>query len=199
LADDGDGSYAYVDNLSAAKRIFVENLTGTLQVIAKDAKVQFDFNPAVVTRYRLVGYENRDVADADFRNDAVDAGEIGAGHSVTALYEVELSGESVGNALTVQMRYADPSTGEVKEINQQFDRGAFGSDFASSKPQLQLAVAVAGFAEQLRGSEFARTFSTADVLTIAQNVASQLPKDADVQEFSQLVQQADQLQKQYLP
>ncbi len=90
LADKGDGNYAYVDDLDAARRVFVENLTGTLQTIAGDAKVQVEFEPGVVQSYRLLGYENRDVADRDFRNDAVDAGEIGAGHQVTALYEVKL-------------------------------------------------------------------------------------------------------------
>jgi Ca-activated chloride channel family protein len=199
LADDGDGSYAYVDTLAAAKRIFVENLTGTLQVIAKDAKVQVDFNPAVVSRYRLVGYENRDVADNDFRNDAVDAGEIGAGHTVTALYEVELVGQTSGNALTVQMRYADPSTKEVKEIKQPFERNAFGNDFASSKPRFQLAVAVASFAEQLRGGNLAQGKSLSDVQTMTQSIASQLQKDADVQEFAALVAKAGELQKQFQP
>ncbi|MDQ2998529.1 MAG: von Willebrand factor type A domain-containing protein, partial [Chloroflexota bacterium] len=76
LADTGNGNYAYVDTLDAARRIFVQNLTGTLQVIAKDAKVQVEFNPAVVASYRLIGYDNRAVADADFRNDTVDAGEV---------------------------------------------------------------------------------------------------------------------------
>jgi len=84
LADNGDGFYAYVDTLREAERLFVENLSSTLQVIALDAKVQVDFNPDVVARYRLVGFENRDIADEDFRNDTVDAGEIGAGHNVTA-------------------------------------------------------------------------------------------------------------------
>ena len=88
LADNGNGSYAYVDDLDEAQKLFVENLTSTLQVIALDAKIQVDFNPDVVAYYRLIGYENRDVADQDFRNDTVDAGEIGAGHSATALYAV---------------------------------------------------------------------------------------------------------------
>ena len=91
LANDGNGTYAYVDTLSEARRIFVENLTSTLQVIARDAKIQVDFNPEVVSRYRLLGYENRRVDDEDFRNDLVDAGEVGAGHSVTALYELKTS------------------------------------------------------------------------------------------------------------
>ena len=81
---------------------------GTLQVIAKDAKVQVDFNPDVVSRYRLLGYENRRVADEDFRNDAVDAGEVGAGHSVTALYELKLRDDDDGALATVMLRYEDP-------------------------------------------------------------------------------------------
>ena len=85
LADNGDGFYAYVDDMGEAQRLFVDQITGTLQTIALDAKVQVDFNPDVVARYRLVGFENRAVADDDFRDNSVDAGEIGAGHSVTAL------------------------------------------------------------------------------------------------------------------
>jgi Ca-activated chloride channel family protein len=90
LADNGNGSYAYVDDIDEAKRLFVDNLTSTLEVIALDAKVQVDFNADVVARYRLIGYENRAVADQDFRNDRVDAGEIGAGLTATALYAVQL-------------------------------------------------------------------------------------------------------------
>ncbi|MCB0048392.1 MAG: DUF3520 domain-containing protein, partial [Caldilinea sp.] len=110
LADDGDGFYAYVDSMKEAERLFVDELTSTLLTIAKDAKIQVEFNPEVVERYRLVGYENRDVADDDFRNDEVDAGEIGAGHSVTALYEIELlPGSEDPEALiaTVRMRWEE--------------------------------------------------------------------------------------------
>src|SRR5512136_2967176 len=96
-----------------------------LQVIAKDAKVQVDFNPEVVSRYRLIRYENRDVADQDFRNDTVDAGEVGSGHNVTALYEVKFKEDLTGlgdlsglKVLTVYVRYQDPETTEVHEINQ---------------------------------------------------------------------------------
>jgi Ca-activated chloride channel family protein len=190
LADDGNGNYAYVDTLDAARRIFVENLTGTLQVIAKDAKIQVDFNPAVVDSYRLLGYENRDIADGDFRNDHVDAGEVGAGHSVTALYEVLPTGQGRGTALTVRVRYAAPRGGEIREIEQAFATDAFGARFDSAAPSLQLAVVVAGFAEQLRGSAYAQGHSLADVLEIARRVAPRLANDADVQEFLRLVEQA---------
>jgi Ca-activated chloride channel family protein len=193
LADAGNGNYAYVDTLDAARRIFVQNLTGTLQVIAKDAKVQVDFNPAVVASYRLLGYENRAVADADFRNDAVDAGEVGAGHSVTALYELRLTGQSQGNALTVQLRYADVKTGQVREASQPFGSAGFGHDFAAAAPRFQQAVAVAGFAEQLRASGMGAP-SLADVLTIAERIAPQLANDNDVQEFAELIARAIEIQ-----
>ncbi len=189
LADAGNGNYAYVDTLDAARRIFVQNLTGTLQVIAKDAKVQVDFNPAVVAGYRLIGYDNRAVADADFRNDAVDAGEVGAGHSVTALYELRMTGQAQGTALTVQLRYADPKGGEVREIAQPFGSASFGRDFAGAALRFQQAVAVAGFAEQLRGSGVGAP-SLAGVLAITQRIAPQLANDNDVQEFAQLVARA---------
>ncbi len=190
LADDGNGNYAYVDDIDEAQRIFVENLTGMLQVIAKDAKVQVEFNPDVVAQYRLLGYENRAVADEDFRNDQVDAGEIGAGHNVTALYEVVLTGQGEGTALTVQMRYANPESGEVIELAQPLASADFGADMAEAAPHLKLAIAVAAFAEHLRGSGYVAERPLADVLAIAEEAATQLPNDADAQEFVELVRRA---------
>jgi Ca-activated chloride channel family protein len=192
LADDGNGNYAYVDNIRAAQRVFVENLTGTLQVIAKDAKVQVDFNPAVVAEYRLLGYENRAVADADFRNDTVDAGEIGAGHTVTALYEIRLTEQAQGDALSVQLRWADPQGGEVHEISRAMSETELGTDFVESTPQFQLAVAVAGFAERLRGDEPAPSLQ--DIQGIVNRIAPQFTNDPDVQELLDLVIRAGQLE-----
>ncbi|HSL44667.1 MAG TPA: von Willebrand factor type A domain-containing protein, partial [Anaerolineales bacterium] len=117
LADNGDGFYAYVDDMREARRLFIDQITGTLQTIAMDAKVQVDFNPEVVMRYRLVGFENRAIADDEFRDNSVDAGEIGAGHSVTALYEVKLYPEAYGNIATVFMRWQDPDTRQVVELS----------------------------------------------------------------------------------
>lgn len=190
LADDGNGNYAYVDTLDEAKRVFVENLTGMLQVIAKDAKIQVDFNPQVVQSYRLLGYENRDVADEDFRNDTVDAGEVGADHDVTALYEVVLTEQADGTALTVQIRYKDEESGEVVEVQEPFASDAFGTDFEQASPQFQLAVAVAGFAEHLRGSGYAQDRSLEDIQSIANRVATALDGNADAAEFVQLVEKA---------
>ena len=114
LADKGNGNCFYVDSLKEARKVFETQLTGTLEVIAKDVKFQVEFNPKAVSRYRLMGYENRDIADKDFRNDKVDAGEIGAGHTVTALYEVELTGEAQDLA-TVRIRAKAPNGAEAKE------------------------------------------------------------------------------------
>jgi Ca-activated chloride channel family protein len=193
LANDGNGSYAYVDDLDEARRIFVENLTGTLQVIAKDAKAQVVFNPAVVSQYRLLGYENRAVADADFRNDRVDAGEIGAGHSVTALYEVALTGQAEGELLTVQLRWADPRTGSVSEIAQPFGSPELGAELAAGAPGLRLAAAAAGFAELLRGSPYAGDRSLADLQALLAPLAAERPDDAALQELRALVDRASGL------
>ena len=108
LADQGDGNYAYVDTLAAARKIFEEQIDGTLQLVAKDVKLQLAFDPAVVERYRLIGFENRALAKKDFANDAVDAGDLGAGHAVTALYEVKLKNRSASMLATFRARYKQP-------------------------------------------------------------------------------------------
>ena len=200
LADKGDGFYAYVDDIEAARRLFVDDLTSTLQTIAKDAKVQVDFNPATVASYRLVGYENRDVADDDFRNDEVDAGEIGAGHSVTALYEVVLQdGVQAPQAslATVYLRWQDLKSGEVIERKQSLTVNEMTTAFADSDLSLQLAVTVAQYGELLRNSDWATDSTLAQVLTEAQRIDEQLADadavDADVTEFIDLLWRANQL------
>lgn len=190
LANDGDGSYAYVDDIDEARRVFVENLTGTLQVIAKDTKVQVEFNSAVVSQYRLLGYENRAVADADFRNDAVDAGEIGAGHSVTALYEVVLTEQGAGDMLNVSLRWAHPESGEVRELARPFNSEELGPDFFAAAPGLRLSAAVATFAEILRGSAYAQGRELSDLRSVVEAVAAERPNDARVQELLTLIDRA---------
>jgi len=103
----------------------VEQLEGTLQLVARDAKIQVEFNPDVVQRYRLIGYENRDVQDERFRDDSVDAGAVGAGHSVTALYEIRRYPDAAGELATVRIRYHRPDNTAVIE-----ERGAASSDAA---------------------------------------------------------------------
>jgi Ca-activated chloride channel family protein len=193
LADNGNGFYAYVDDLPEAKKLFVENLTSTLQVIAMDAKVQVEFNPEVVERYRLVGYENRDVADDQFRNNKVDAGEIGAGHSVTALYEIKLNPGAEGRIATVYLRWQDPETREVVEMSQDFDSDNLARSFEKADPHFQWTVIVAEYAEVLRESYWAQDSSLGDVLREARRVSEYLPRDRDVEEFIDLVRQANRL------
>lgn len=195
LADQGDGHYAYVDTLAEAHRVFVEELTGTLQVIALDAKVQVDFNPQVVRQYRLIGYENRAVADQDFRNDSVDAGELGAGHTATALYAVQLHEGASGRLGTVQLRWRDPQTGQVQEINGNVNTWDLSTSFAEGDPRFQLAVVVAEYAELLRNSYWAGDATYAELAGYAGSLASQLSNDGDVVEFSGLVQRTAQLQR----
>lgn len=193
LADKGNGNYAYVDTLDEARRVFVQNLTGMLQVIARDAKVQVEFDPAVVSRYRLLGYENRDMADEQFRDDTVDAGEVGAGHSVTALYEIKFHDDAAGDALAVRIRYADPETQEVTEQSRTLARADFRTTFTEASPHFQLAAAAAEYAEILRNSYWAKESSLDDVAELARRVSDRLEADPDVREFADLVATAARL------
>jgi Ca-activated chloride channel family protein len=195
LADNGDGFYAYVDDLGEARRLFVDDLTSTLQTIAMDAKVQVEFNPDVVSRYRLVGFENRDVADEDFRNNRVDAGEIGAGHSVTALYEVKLYPEVRRNEqiATVYMRWEDPDTRQVVEISKDFQVNDLAREFHDADPYFQRAVVVAEYAEILRGSYWAQENDLDAVYEEAQWLSEYLVRDEDMREFVELVDRARRL------
>ena len=196
LANDGDGSYYYVDTLGQARRVFVENLVGTLQTIAKDTKVQVEFNPDVVRSYRLLGYENRRVDDEDFRDDTVDAGEVGAGHSVTALYEMKLHEDADGSLGTVFMRYEDPDTGEVSELNREFGRGDLAAEFSEASARFQLSAVVAEYAEMLRESYWAQDGSLESVASEADRVRSLLPSDDDVAEFANLAARAESIQSE---
>lgn len=195
LADKGDGFYAYVDTFNEARRLFLDNLTSTLQVIARDAKVQVDFNPEVVARYRLVGFENRAIKDEEFRDDTVDAGEIGAGHSVTALYEIKRHPEAEGTIATVYLRWADPQSGEVTELSREFASEGMAQSFDAASPRFQWSVIVAEFAEILRESYWAQDSSLSAVLEEAQRVSPLLPEDPDVVEMVELLKSATVLQK----
>lgn len=193
LADNGDGFYAYVDDMRESRRLFIDQITGTLQTIAMDAKVQVDFNPEVVMRYRLVGFENRAIADDQFRDNTVDAGEIGAGHSVTALYEVKLYPESYGTIATVFMRWQDPETRQVVELSKDFTTGELDYEFESADPYFQRAVIVAEYAEILKKSYWAEESSLAHVYHEAIRVSEILPWDEDMSEFMELIRRASQL------
>ena len=188
LADKGDGSYAYIDTIDEAVRVFDTQLTSTLLTIAKDAKVQVEFNPDVVERYRLLGYENRAVADADFTNDEVDAGEIGAGHDVTALYEIGLMPDADADAiaLVAHVRYLDPVTGEAMAIQASVSVAEFAASFVEASPSFQLTAVVAEFAEVVRGSIWSRESDLAALASDILRVGSYHADDDDVVEFVRL-------------
>ena len=183
LADTGDGSYAYVDTLTEAKRIFVENLTGTLQLIAKDAKIQVDFNSEVVSRFRLLGYENRRLAHEQFRDDTADAGEVGSGHQVTALYEVKLNPDAIGKLATVSIRYADADNHKVSEVSEDISVSQLHESFDAAPATFRLAAGVAEFAEILRESYWAKDGS----LDLVRQVVKDAFPEADSEQVVELM------------
>jgi Ca-activated chloride channel family protein len=200
LADKGNGNYGYIDNFREAKKLLVDQRAGTLLTIAKDVKIQVEFNPAVVAEYRLLGYQNRMLEREDFNNDKVDAGEIGAGHTVTALYEIVLQG-SDGKRLE-PLRYGKESSKkqqeDIKVAKAKFeveeaamislryklpdaDKSTLYRDYltaaqvraAKGGGNIQFAASVAGFAELLRGGQFLSDWSWDDAKKLAQESKGQ--------------------------
>ncbi|RIJ34306.1 vWA domain-containing protein [Pontibacter oryzae] len=188
LADKGNGNYAYIDNILEAKKVFINEFGGTLFTIAKDVKLQLEFNPAHVKAYRLIGYENRTLQSEDFNDDKKDAGELGAGHTVTALYEIvpasaksnstgtmddlkyqqsELSKKATASneILTLKLRYKEPQGTESKLISSTVLAGSFKKNTSDN---FRFAAAVASFGMLLRESEFKGDASYAQVLELAQ-------------------------------
>jgi len=188
LADKGNGHYAYIDSIQEARKVLVEEMGATLVTIAKDVKIQVEFNPARVGAYRLIGYENRLMRDEDFHDDAKDAGEIGAGHHVTALYELVPAGKEgedvagVGplkfqkpaqpaapseEALSVKLRYKQPD-GETSRL---LERGAIddGRAFGQASEDLKFAASVAGFGMLLRDSPSKGSLTFPGVLELAES------------------------------
>ena len=183
LADAGDGNHAYIDSVREAHKVLVRQRQATLQTVARDAKVQIEFNPAQVAEYRLIGYENRMLAREDFDNDKVDAGDIGAGHSITALYEIALRGQ--GGERLRPLRYAqavghDDSASEIAHLRLRYkpvtdasaqsrliERPLHRSDIlqgpAASSEHFRLAAAVAGFGQLLAGDVRLGGFDYTDV------------------------------------
>jgi Ca-activated chloride channel family protein len=184
LADAADGRYAYVDTFDEARRLFVDELTGTLFTVAHDAKAQVELNPEVVRRWRLLGYENRDVADDRFRDPTVDAGEIGAGHTVVAVYEVELADDVPRRATvaTLRVRYRPTGSTEEVEVATALTVGSLARSWETARPVLRLAATVAELAELLRGSYWARHGSFQSVVTELDRLAAELddPRIAEV-------------------
>jgi len=159
LADNGDGFYAYVDTLDEADRLFRDELTSTLVTAAIDAKIQVEFFDDVAQDYRLIGFENRGVRDSDFRNDQVDAGELGSGHQATAMYELTLKpGVTLGERADIGMvylRWEDPVTGEVIEIDDEIELRKVEPSFTDTSGSFQLATVATAFADVLRDNPYA--------------------------------------------
>ena len=189
LADKGNGNYGYIDNLLEAKKLLVDQRAGTLMTIAKDVKIQVEFNPAVVAEYRLLGYQNRMLEREDFNNDKVDAGEIGAGHTVTALYEIVLQ-DSDGKRME-PLRYSDNHPQDGKAMAKNLEEAAMISlryklpdqdksnlyrdyltaaqvNAAKGGDNIRFAASVASFAELLRGGKFLNDWSWDDAKRLAQ-------------------------------
>lgn len=202
LADRGNGNYGYVDSLLEARKLLVEQMSGTLMTIAKDVKIQVEFNPANVESYRLIGYENRQLAHRDFNDDTKDAGEIGAGHSVTALYEISLVDSTSNKAGVDPLRYAGATESDppaVKdESNARSDELLFvklrykspegtesrliqvpvtdnGQAFAAASSNLRFAAAVAQLGMLLRHSEYAANTTFDDIISTASSALGRDP------------------------
>jgi len=184
LADAGNGNYAYIDGIEEARKVLDDEMSSTLFTIAKDVKIQVEFNPAVVAEYRLIGYENRLLDQEDFDNDEVDAGDIGAGHQVTALYEVALKGskgrrlkdgryappiEAAKNSdelARVQLRYKAPNA-KKSQLMERILAAQTLREAGRAKGDFAFAASVAAFGQKLRGGKYLGDYSYDDIETLA--------------------------------
>lgn len=197
FANNGNGFYAYLDTAQEAERLFVHDLTGTLQAVAMDAKVQVRFNPDAVASFRLLGYENRSLDHDDLRDDTVDGGEVGAGHAATALYEVTLpAGADLhrqAGLATVDVRWIDPSHREPVERRATLTAGDLTPSFDEAPVRLRQDVLVAAFAECLRGGPWSHQVSLPRLADEVSALSRWLPQDQRVSEFAELVDTAARL------
>jgi Ca-activated chloride channel family protein len=194
LADRGGGNYAHIDRLAEAKRVLVDNLTGTLQIVARDAKLQVEFERTVVARYRLLGYENRALSPDAFTSEHTDAGEIGAGHAVTALYEVQLHRADADALGTIRLRYRRPHTGLPAEIVRPL-AAEIRPSLAETQPATVLAMVVAAYAEKLRGSYWVRGLTWASIQDLHERIAAPLQDRPEVVELGELIDAAARLDR----
>ncbi|MFP2899046.1 YfbK domain-containing protein [Corallococcus sp. 4LFB] len=195
LAQVGEGNYAYVDKLEEARRIFVQNLTGTLQVVAKDVKLQVEFDRKTVSRYRLIGYENRLLTRQQFNDDRVDAGEVGAGHAVTALYEVKLRDPSQTNFGTLRIRYKAPEGGSSRLIEKAMPVTLLRPAYEKAASPTRLSYVAAAFAEKLRGSYWARPLTYDALVSLWEELGTPLKSRQDVVELGELIRLAKKLDR----
>lgn len=217
MADKGNGNYAYIDNLTEARKVLVNEFGGTLFTVAKDVKLQIEFNPSKVQSYRLIGYENRLLNKEDFNDDKKDAGEIGSGHTVTALYEIipvgvkdMLSGtvddlkyqktvhseaENSGEMLTVKLRYKEPAGNKSKLITRGLSDNPMG--FNAMTDNFRFAASVAAFGMILRKSSFKQNATFEQVISLAENAKGK-DKEGYRSEFLSLVKSASLMAKDLL-
>lgn len=190
LADKGNGNYAYIDSLNEARKVLVEEMGATLVTVAKDVKLQMEFNPDVVSEYRLIGYENRALANEDFTDDTKDAGEVGAGHCVTVLYEIKLTPGAASTAATVwstlHIRYKEPQENRSTQLDY-----TIGTESIHRKPSENILFAgcVAQFGMLLRDSDYKGTATYMGILSCLEDLRS-VQEDEYKLEFKQLVEQA---------
>ena len=202
IADKGNGNYAYINDLKAAQKALVQEFSGTMFTVAKDTKFQVEFNPAVVEEYRLIGYEKRLLNNEDFNDDTKDAGEIGAGHTVTVLYEIRPvgSGEKMDidplkygkteftnkdEVLTVKMRYKDPNGDKSKLISKTLKKADFKT-FDKASTDFHFASAAAAFGQLLRDSQYLNGFTAKEIADIASKAKGE-DENGDRAEFVKLI------------
>ena len=207
IADKGNGNYAYIDNLTEAKRVLVNEFGGTFYTVAKDVKLQLEFNPQYVKEYRLVGYENRALANEDFEDDKKDAGEIGAGHTITALYELVPAKDATGDGLRYQrqvekgfanelaflkIRYKDPIVKDAKSVEESTPIPFTLTEFAKTDDDYRFASAVAEWGMLLRNSKYKAKSSYSQVLDLAKNAIGK-DEEGYRKEFIRLVEVSEKL------
>jgi Ca-activated chloride channel family protein len=186
LANRGNGNYEYIDRLAEAERVLVRNLTGTLQIVARDAKVQVEFDPAIVARYRLLGYENRGLSNDAFAGNSTDAGEIGPGHRSTALYEIQLRDELAPFG-RVRLRYLMPHTGVAQAREAPLRPPAMLPVDARGSASMRIALLVSTFAEKLRGSYWVRDVAWSDLDPLVAALSPDLLERPEVDEVVRLI------------
>ena len=195
LANRGNGAYHYLANRDTAERFLQESVAGIFTETARDARIQVEFNPETVRKYRLIGYENRAVADEDFRDDSLDFGEVGFARDVSALYEVRLLDDAPGDATLAQarLRWLDPQTREPTELSATITVGQVSTALSATNPYFRQTAAAAEFAELLRGSYWAQCSDLDAVTGLLDTVETQLGENRSYQESHHLVGQADSL------
>jgi len=219
LSNHGNGNYAYIDNIKEAQKVLIKELGGTLHTIAKDVKLQLEFNPKEVQAYRLIGYVNRRLADEDFNDDTKDAGEMGAGHSVTALYEIVPSNvpykdessnidglkyqtektttpnsfANNGEIFTVKVRYKKPTADKSTKTETTLVKTDYQS-FDTASTNLQWASTVTSFGLLLQKASLKKKLNYNDLLKMAENAKGE-DRNGYRQEMMKMIQQAEKLSK----